>query len=95
MTQIWVIQMKKPAKLPISALRHFLSVLLLQPSGPSDGATIKPLGAVKLGVGEELWPAASLGVVLGGKWGAGGGRGRVYNYEKDMLGEGEKVEPFC
>ena len=52
--QIWVIQMKKPAKLPISALRHFLSVLLLQPSGPSDGATIKPLGAVKLGVGAEL-----------------------------------------
>ena len=44
----------KPAKLPISALRHFLRVLLLQPSGPSDGATIKPLGAVKLGVGAEL-----------------------------------------
>jgi hypothetical protein len=32
---------------------------------------------------------ASLGVALGGKWGAGGGRGRVYNFEKDMLGEGK------
>ena len=72
-----------------------LHVLLLQPSGPSGGATIKPPGAVKLGVGAELRPAASLGVALGGKWGAGGGRGRVYNYEKDMLGEGGKVEPFC
>ena len=50
----YIIQMNKTAKLPISALRHFLSVLLLQPSGPSDGATIKPLGAVKLGVGAEL-----------------------------------------
>ena len=87
--------MYKSAKLPSSALRHVLRVLLLQPSGPSGGATIKPPGAVKLGVGAELRPAASLGVALGGKWGAGGGRGRVYNYEKDMLGEGEKVEPFC
>jgi hypothetical protein len=31
-----------------------------------------------------------LGAAAGG-WGCG----RVYNYEKDMLGEGEKVEPFC
>ena len=68
----YIIQMNKTAKLPISALRHFLRVLLLQPSGPSDGATIKPLGAVKLGVGAELRPAASLGVALGGKWGRGG-----------------------
>ena len=91
----YIIQMYKSAKLPISALRHVLRVLLLQPSGPSGGATIKPPGAVKLGVGAELRPAASLGVALGGKWGAGGGRGRVYNYEKDMLWEGGKVEPFC
>ena len=58
--------MYKSAKLPISALRHVLRVLLLQPSGPSGGATIKPPGAVKLGVGAELRPAASLGVALGG-----------------------------
>ena len=95
MTQIWVIQMKKPAKLPISALRHFLSVLLLQPSGPSDGATIKPLGAVKLGVGAELCLAASRGVVLGGKWGAGGRREHVYNYAKRHLGGGGKWDHFC
>ena len=75
--------MPKSAKIPssTSALRHFLRVLLLQPSGPSGGATIKPPGAVKLGVGAELRPAASLGVALGGKWGAGGGREHVYNCE--------------
>ena len=63
---------QESAKIPSSALRHFLRVLLLQPSGPSGGATIKPPGAVKLGVGAELRPAASLGVALGGKWGRGG-----------------------
>ena len=90
-----IIQMNKPAKLPISALRHFLRVLLLQPSGPSDGATIKPPGAVKLGVGAELRPAASLGVALGGKWGAGGGRDHVYNYAKKTSRGRGKWDHFC
>ena len=82
--------MNKSAKFPISALRHVLRVLLLQPSGPSGGATIKPPGAVKLGVGAELRPAASLGVALGGKWGRGGRARACLQLRKRHVGGGGK-----
>ena len=46
------------AKIGNSAHRPFLSILLVQPTGPLVGATNKPSGSVKLGVGAEIRPVA-------------------------------------
>ena len=50
------------AKICNWALRHFLSILLAQPTGPIVGATNKPSGSVKLGVGAEIRPVARHGI---------------------------------
>ena len=50
------------AKICNWALRHFLSILLAQPTGPIVGATNKPSGSVKLGVGAEIRPVAPPGI---------------------------------
>ena len=50
------------AKIGNSAHKHFLSILLAQPTGPLVGATNKPPCSVKLGVGAEIRPVAPHGI---------------------------------
>ena len=81
--------MNKSAKIPSSALRHFLRVLLLQPSGPSGGATIKPPGAVKLGAGAEFTSRGVPGCV-GGQVGRGRRARACLQLRKRHVGGGGK-----